>query len=114
MRHRAGARAPLRLPLILARRAPRQLPLVAEQVLEVVVAPLRRSGGPGDLEAAGERVGAMALAEAVLPAEALVDDVSTFRVGPDVGLRARTVGLSEGVAAGDQRHRLLVVHRHAG
>ena len=42
----------------------RQLPLVAEEVLEEAVAPLRRRRGPGDLEAAGDRVRALAGAEA--------------------------------------------------
>ena len=66
IRHRAGAGAVLRLPLMRAGRALRQLPFVAEQVLEEVVAPLRRRGGPGDLEAAGDRVAALARAEAAL------------------------------------------------
>src|SRR5262249_34683475 len=51
IRNRAGAGAALRLPLMRAGRALRQLPLVAEQVLEVIVAPLRGRGGPGDLQA---------------------------------------------------------------
>ncbi len=37
-----------------------ELPLVAEEDLEVAVAPLGRPVGPGDLEAAGDRVGALA------------------------------------------------------
>ena len=36
-----------------------------------------------------------------------------FRLRPDMGRRAGAVGFAEGVAAGDQRDRLLVVHRHA-
>ncbi len=42
VRHRACARAVLRLPLMRAGRALGQFPFVAEQVLEEVVAPLRR------------------------------------------------------------------------
>ncbi len=40
---------------------------------------------------------------------------AAFRLGPDVlaGI-GRAVGLAERVSAGDERHRLLVVHRHAG
>ena len=38
---------------------------------------------------------------------------AAFGFGTDVGRRARAVGLAERVAAGDERHRLLVVHRHA-
>ena len=113
MRHRAGARPVLRLPLMRAGRALRQLPFVAEQVLEEVVAPLRRRGGPGDLQAAGDRVAAHARAEAALPAEALRLELAAFRIGPHVRLGRGAVGLAEGVAAGDQRDRLLVVHRHA-
>ena len=48
MRHRFGARATLRRPLMRTSRALRQLPFVAEQVLEEVVAPLRRRHAPGD------------------------------------------------------------------
>src|SRR6185295_7644290 len=106
-------RAVLRLPLVRARRALRQLPLVAEQVLEVVAAPLRRRGRPGDFQAAADRVRAEAGLEAAGPAEALRLDLERLRVGPLVRLRCGAVGLAEGVAAGNQCDRLLVVHRHA-
>ena len=46
----------LRHPLVGAGRARRQLPLVAEEELEEVVAPLRRRRRPGHLEAARDRV----------------------------------------------------------
>ena len=84
----ARARAVLRLPLVGAGRALGQLPFVAEQVLEEVVAPLRRRGGPGDLQAAGDRVGALAGAEAVPPAEALRLQAGGFRLRPDVAATA--------------------------
>ena len=113
IRHRSRARATLRLPLVRTGGALAQLPLVPEQVLEEVVAPLRRRRGPGELEAAGDRVTGIARAEAVPPADSLVLDVTAFGIGPHVLLGARAVRLAEGVAAGDQRHRLLVVHRHA-
>src|SRR5207244_4407760 len=74
IRNRAGACATLRFPLMRAGRALRQLPLVAEQVLEVVVAPLRGRGGPRDFQAAGDRVTALARAECTSPAEALLLD----------------------------------------
>src|SRR5262249_44889611 len=111
--HRAGAGAPLRSPLMRARRALRQLPLVTEQVLEVVVAPLRGGGGPGDLKAAGDRVTALARAEGAPPAEALLLDEGRFGLRPHMRLRAGAVGLAESVAACDERHRLFVVHGHA-
>ena len=92
----------------------RQLPLVAEQVLEEAVVPRRRRGRPGDLEAAGDRVAALAGAEAVLPAEALLLEGGGLGLGADVLVRVgRAVGLAERVAAGDERDGLLVVHRHA-
>ena len=111
--HRARARAVLRLPLMRAGRALRQLPVVVEQVLEVVAAPLRRRRGPGDFQAAADGVAAHARLEAARPAEALRLDLARLRIGPLVRLGGGTVGLAEGVAAGDQRDRLLVVHRHA-
>ena len=113
IRHRAGACAILRLPLMRTGRALRQFPFVAEQVPEEVVAPLRGRGGPGDFQAAGDRVAAFAGAEAALPAQALLLEAGRFRLRPHMGRRAGAVGLAEGVAAGDERHRLLVVHRHA-
>ena len=89
-----GARAGtvLRLPLVGAGRALRQLPFVAEQVLEVAVAPLRRRGRPGDLQAAGDRVGAGAGAEVVPPAQALRLQARGFRLRPDVATTARRRG----------------------
>ena len=51
-------------PLLGAGRALGELPLVAEQGLEEAVVPLRRRRRPGDLEAAGDRVAALAAAEA--------------------------------------------------
>src|SRR5207247_5258968 len=113
IRNGAGAGATLRLPLMRAGRALRQLPLVAEQVLEVVVAPLRGGGSPRDLQAAGDRVTALARAERAPPAEALLLDAGRFGIGPHMGLWAGAVGLAEGVAAGDQRDGFFVVHRHA-
>ena len=80
VRHGAGAGAIFRLPLLRAGRALGQFPFVAEEVLEETVAPLRRRGGPGDFQAAGDRVAAFARAEAVLPAEALLFEAGRFRL----------------------------------
>ena len=111
--HGVRAAAVLRLPLVGAGRALRQLPLVAEEVLEVGVVPGGRGGVPGDLEAAGDRVAAVAAAEALLPAQALLLERGALGLRADVLLGVgRTVGLAEGVAAGDERDGLLVVHRH--
>ena len=62
---------------------------------------------------AGDRVGALAGAEAVLPAEALLLDGAALGLGADVVGVDGAVGLAERVAADDERDRLLVVHRHA-
>src|SRR5437773_2084079 len=96
----------LRLPLMRPGRALGQLPFVAEQVLEEVVAPLRGRRGPGDLEAAGDRVLALARAELALPAQPLVLDAGSFRLRADQRRIARAVGLAEAVTAGNQRHGL--------
>src|SRR5262249_13900753 len=103
----------LRLPLPRTGRALRQLPFVFEQVVEEGIAPLRRRLRPHDFRAAGDRVGAEAGAVPALPAEALILERAGLRLRTDEGRIAGAVGLAEGVAAGDQRDGLLVVHRHA-
>ena len=113
MRDGAGASAAFRHPLMRARGALRELPFEAEQVPEEVVAPPGRRGSPGHLESARDRVRANARAVPVVPAEALRLDIARFRLRADVGRGGRAVRLAERVAAGDERHRLFVVHRHA-
>src|SRR5262245_47334789 len=113
MRHGSGACAVLRLPLMRAGRALREFPLVAEQVLEVVVAPLRGRRGPGDFQAAGDRVSAPACAKFACPAKALLSDAGRFGIRSTIGVSGGSVSLAEAMAADDERHRLLVVHRHA-
>ncbi len=103
----------LRLPLMRASRALGQLPLVLEQVVEEVAAPFGRRLRPGDFRTAGDGVGTEARAVLALPAQPLVFDLAAFRLRPDQRGIARAMGLAERMAAGDQRDRLLVVHRHA-
>src|SRR5579859_546490 len=103
----------LRLPLLGPGRALGQLPFVFEEIVEVVVAPLRRRLRPGHLRATGDGVRADARAVLALPAEALFLDGAALRLGAEERRIAGAMGLAEGVAAGDERHRLLVVHRHA-
>ena len=114
MRHGAGTGAVLRLPLVRTGRALRQFPFEAEQVPEEIVAPLRGRGGPGDFQAAGDRVAAFAGAEAAFPAEALLLDAGGFGLRPHMGRRAGAMGLAEGMAARDQGDGFFVIHRHAG
>src|SRR5215510_9160907 len=109
MWHCVGAGSVLRLPLMRAGRTLREFPLVAEQVLEVVVAPLRWRSGPGDFQAAGDRVSAPAGAEFVCPAKALLRDFGRFGIRSTIGISRGSVGLAEAMAADDKRHRLLVV-----
>src|SRR5262249_60928234 len=101
MRHGAGAIAVFRLPLMRAGRALREFPLVAEQVLEVVVAPLRGRRGPGDFQAAGDRVSSHAGTEFVSPAKALLGDFSRFGIRSTIGISGGSVRLAEAMAADD-------------
>ena len=103
-----------RRPLQSARWAACLFPFELEQVFEVAVVPLGRVGRPAPLDAVGHRELARAGAFGIVPAEAHLLDWRHFRRRADtVGLH-HAVALAEGVAARDQRHRLLVVHRHAG
>ena len=112
--HRARTRPALGLPLMRASRAGGQLPLIFEQVLEVMVAPLCRRLAPRDLKAAGRGKGPARGACLVDPAEPLRLDWRRFRLWPQIVRAHRAMRLAKGVAARDQRHRLVVVHRHAG
>src|SRR5262245_36338276 len=111
--HGASPSAVFCRPLLRAGRARGQLPLVAEQAFEEIVAPFRGCRGPRDLGAAADRVPTFSAVEAARPAEALRLEAGGFGFGTYVGYRARAVRLAKGVASRDQRHGLDVVHRHA-
>src|SRR5689334_13075696 len=96
VRDGARARAILRPPLMRAGRALGQFPFIAEQVCEEIVAPLRRRRAPGNLQAAGDRVLALAGAELAAPAEALLLDAGAFRLRAHQLCIAGAVGLAEG------------------
>ena len=113
VRDRALALAVLRPPLVRTSRTLGQLPLVAEQMREEAVAPLRGRRRPGDLEPAADGVAPNACAVAAFPAQALRLERSRLGVGTDVGRGAGAVSLAKRVPAGNERHRLFVVHRHA-
>ena len=113
--HGACAGGVLGLPLVRAGRALRQLPLVAEQGLEVAVVPLDRVRGPGAFEAAGDRVARPCRCRSCSSSRGPAPRCRRPRArGRRTCRIAGAVGLAEGVAAGDERHGLLVVHRHAG
>src|ERR1700688_3928253 len=97
-----------------AGRTLRQLPFVAEQVREEVVAPLRRRRGPDDFQAAADRVTTMTFAKFILPSQALIFDVGTlWFIAHILSGNASAVRFAEGVTAGNECNRFLVVHRHA-
>src|ERR1700722_9927947 len=92
-----------------------QLPFKTEQVVQEVVVPLHRIGGPGTLQPAADGVDAFAGAEGVFPAEALLLDRRGFGQSADIFVRiGGAVGFTERVPAGDQGDRLRIIHRHAG
>ncbi|MCY1381121.1 hypothetical protein D9M69_689960 [compost metagenome] len=109
----SGTGTVFRDPLVGARGALGQFPLETKQVFEVVVAPFRRRGGPGHFQPAGDGVRAFTSAETVFPSQALELQASRFGLGANVVGGAGTVGFTEGVAAGNQRHGFFVVHGHA-
>ena len=104
----------LGLPLPGAGGALGQLPLIAEQHIEIAVVPLDRVRLPRAFDAARDCVASLAGAESAEPAEALGLDWCAFWRGSNVRFRAGAVGLAEGVATGGQGDCLFVVHRHAG
>ena len=108
-------RAACGLPLLGAGGAVGELPLVAEQGLEVGVVPRGWRRVPGALDATADRVVPIARALGVLPAEAHLLDRCGLRLGADVLARvAIAVRLAEGVTTCDEGDGLDVVHRHAG
>ena len=97
----------LGMPLPGAGRALGQLPLVAEQHIEIAVVPLRGVGFPCALDAAGGGVHALAGAEPVDPAQPLLFDGGGLGLGANQFRIARAVRLAEGVAAGSRAQRSL-------
>ncbi len=101
-------------PLVGTCRALEELPFVAKEVLEIIVAPLSRSRGPNTLQTTCNGVLRVALAHGVFPTKALLLNRRTRRLGTHVFLGiARSMGLAEGVATGNQGYGFFVVHGHA-
>src|ERR1700689_2375987 len=93
IRHCAVACAIFRCPLMRTGWTFRQLPFIAEQVGEEVVAPFRRRRGPNDLQTAADGVSTMSFAKFILPSEALILNVGTFWfVAHILSRNASTVG----------------------
>ncbi len=103
----------LRRPLLGAGGALHELPLVAEQHVEISIVPLRRVGRPRAFEPGGDRIATLAAAVGGEPAEAHRLDRRAFGLAAAVARGRRAVALAEGVAAGRQRDGLVVVHGHA-
>ena len=82
-------------------------------MLEEVIAPLGRLRGPGDRQAAADRITSDARRIGVRPAKTLLFDGRTLRLRSHVSGRTGSVGLAERVTARNQRDCLFIVHRHA-
>ena len=113
VRHRTDPGALLGPPLMCTRGAFGQFPLIPEQMLEKVVVPLRGRGGPGHLQTAGNGIPGDTAAVLAAPASPCASRSAASGVRAHMGSIARAVGLAESMPTGDQRHRLLIVHRHA-
>src|SRR5690606_8688740 len=92
----------------------RQLPLVAEQRVEIAHVPLGRVRLPRAFNAGRDRVTGHAALERRDPAEALQLDFSSFRLFADMAFRTSAVRFTEGVTTGNKGDGLFVIHRHAG
>src|ERR1700735_4451475 len=111
--HCSLACAIFRCPLMRTSRTLRQLPFVAEQVGEEVVAPLGRRRGPNNFQSTPDRVTTMTFAKFILPSEALILDAGAFWfVAHILCGHASTVGFAKGVTAGNQCNGFFVIHRH--
>ncbi len=108
-----GGFGAFRDPLLRAGRALAQLPIVFEQVLEEMIAPLGRCLRPRDLETARDGVRAATGRESAHPAQALMFELAALGIDTDVFGVARAMRFAKGVATGDQGHGFFVVHRHA-
>ena len=103
-----------RRPLVRACRALCEFVVIFEQQAEIVIAPLRRVGGPGPFDT---RSGDVTLADFLgvgQPAEAHRVQAFAFGAAAERVRRGCAVALAEGVAASGQRDGFLVVHRHTG
>src|SRR5688572_11308106 len=105
MRNLPVAARSLRLPLMRPGRTLREFPFELEQVLEEMIAPLRRRLRPRHLKPARDRVAGMPGAKRIMPTESLRSDIAPFTVRPHVRRRPGPVRLAERMPTRDQRHR---------
>ena len=101
-----------RLPLMRARGAFHQLPVIFEQHLEIAHVPCRRVRLPRALDPGRDRVAALAAAMGADPAQTHLVHRGRFRLRADKRRVTRAMRLAEGVPTGHQRHGLIVIHRH--
>ena len=87
-------------------------PLIFEQVLEEIVAPLGRRLRPDHFQTGSNCVCARAAAVAAGPAQALRFNRRGFWIGTYVRSRCCTVGFAQRMTAANQRHGFFVVHAH--
>ena len=103
-----------RLPLMGTCRTFGQFPFKSEQVLEVVVAPLRWCGCPGTFQAAGNGVAGISTAKGIFPTHALLLQACTSGFCAHIFARVGgTVVFPKSMSAGNQRYRFFVIHGHA-
>ena len=102
-----------RRPLMSARRALGQFPLVAEQHVEIAHVPLGRGRRPRAFEAAADLIAALAAAITALPAQTLLGEAGCLGCRSDQRRIAGAVAFAKGVAATGERNRFFVVHGHA-
>ena len=100
-------------PLMRAGGGFRQHPIMVQQVFKIVIVPLGRVDGPSAFNAAGDRIPTHAGAKAALPAKAHLFQRRGFRFRAHMARGAGAMALAEGMAAGDQGHGFLIIHRHA-
>ncbi len=103
-----------RNPLESAGRTFNDIPVIFEQSLQIAHIVFSWVWLPGTFQAAADRIAALAAPETALPAKTLLLDGRTLRFSTDMRSRPGAMTLAEGMAAGNERNGLFVIHGHAG
>src|SRR5260370_15467923 len=91
------------------------VPLGDDKGVQVTGGHPHRVGSSCAFQPAADRIDTFAAAIGAFPAEALFRDVGALGSGADVLARiGSAMAFAERMAAGNERNRLLVIHRHAG